>query len=107
TEAALGAYRDALAVLDTVRPFACGDERARLLALRADLLSACGDLGASQANGEALAATSDPATRMWVRTQLARAATYAGDLDTAEVALAGLELDGGDNDAALLLARRN
>ena len=107
TEAALGAYRDALATLDTVRSFASGADRARLLALRADLLSACGDLGAVDAYREALAATSDPATRVWVRTQLARAATYAGDLDTAELALAGLELDGGDNDAALLLARGN
>ena len=107
TEAALGAYRDALATLDTVRSFASGAQRARLLALRADLLSACGDLGAVEAYREALAATSDPVTRAWVRTQLARAATYAGDLDTAELALAGLELDGGDNDAALLLARGN
>ena len=107
TEAALGAYRDALATLDTVRSFASGAERARLLALRADLLSACGELGAVDAYREALAATSDPVTRVWVRTQLARAATYAGDLDTAELALAGLELDGGDNDAALLLARGN
>jgi DNA-binding SARP family transcriptional activator/tetratricopeptide (TPR) repeat protein len=107
TEAALGAYRDALATLDTVRAFASGAERARLLALRADLLSACGDLGAVLAYREALAATSDPGTRVWVRTQLARAATYAGDLDTAELALAGLELDGGENDAALLLARGN
>jgi DNA-binding SARP family transcriptional activator/RecA/RadA recombinase len=107
TEAALGAYRDALATLDTVRSSASGAERSRLLALRADLLSACGDLGAVDAYREALAATSDPVTRVWVRTQLARAATYAGDLDTAELALAGLELDGGDNDAALLLARGN
>ena len=107
TEAALGAYRDALATLDTVRSFAFGAERVRLLALRADLLSACGDLGAIDAYREALAATSDPVTRVWVRTQLARAATYAGDLDTAELALAGLELDGSDNDAALLLARGN
>jgi tetratricopeptide (TPR) repeat protein len=107
TEAALGAYRDALATLDTVRAFASGAERTRLLAMRADLLSACGELGAVDAYREALAATSDPVTRVWIRTQLARAATYAGDLDTAELALAGLELDGGDNDAALLLARGN
>jgi DNA-binding SARP family transcriptional activator len=107
TEAALGAYRDALATLDTVRSSASGEERARLLALRADLLNACGDLGTVDAYREALAATAEPAMRVWIRTQLARAATYAGDLDTAELALAGLELDDGDNDAALLLARGN
>jgi DNA-binding SARP family transcriptional activator/tetratricopeptide (TPR) repeat protein len=81
--------------------------RAILLALRADLLNACGDLGAVEAYREALASTSDPGTRVRIRTQLARAATYAGDLDTARLAIAGLELDGGDNDAALLLARGN
>ena len=54
---------------------------------------------------DALAVTSEPATRVWLRTQLARALTYAGDIETAELVLAGLELDGGGNDAALLLAR--
>jgi tetratricopeptide (TPR) repeat protein len=107
TEAALGAYRDALTTLEEVRPHAAGADHARLLALRADLLNACGDLGAVEAYREALASTSDPGTRVRIRTQLARAATYAGDLDTARLAIAGLELDGGDNDAALLLARGN
>jgi tetratricopeptide (TPR) repeat protein len=40
-------------------------------------------------------------------TRLARAATSAGDLDTAELALAEVELDGSDNDPDLLLARGN
>jgi DNA-binding SARP family transcriptional activator len=105
TEAALGAYRDALATLDTVRSAATGPEIARLLALRADLLSACADLGAIPAYREAVEAESDPVARQRLRTRLARAATIAGDLDTAELALTGLELDGSDNDAALLLAR--
>ncbi|HEY7273625.1 MAG TPA: AAA family ATPase [Actinoplanes sp.] len=105
TEAALGAYRDALATLETVRAAASGPDVARLLALRADLLSACADLRAIPAYREALQAESEPAAQKRLRTRLARAATIAGDLDTAELALTGLELDGTDNDAALLLAR--
>jgi DNA-binding SARP family transcriptional activator len=105
TEAALGAYRDALATLDTVRAAATGPDVARLLALRADLLSACADLNAIPAYREALRAESDPAGQTRLRIRLARAATMAGDLDTAELALTGLDLDGSDNDAPLLLAR--
>ena len=105
TEAALGAYRDALATLETVRAAATGPDVARLLALRADVLSACADLRAIPAYREALQAESDPAGQKRLRTRLARAATIAGDLDTAELALTGLDLDGTDNDAALLLAR--
>ena len=105
TQAALGAYRDALATLETVRAAASGPDVARLLGLRADLLSACADLGAITAYREALRAEPDPAAQARLRTRLARAATIAGDLETAQLALAGLELDGTDNDAALLLAR--
>jgi tetratricopeptide repeat protein len=105
TEAALGAYRDALATLETVRAAASGPDVVRLLALRADLLSACADLRAIPAYREALQAESDPVAQKRLRTRLARAATIAGDLDTAELALTGLELDGTDNDAALLLAQ--
>jgi tetratricopeptide (TPR) repeat protein len=105
TQAALGAYRDALATLDTVRGAVSGADLGRLLALRADLLSACADLGALTAYGEALKVESEPAARARLRTRLARAATIAGDLDTAQLALTGLDVDGGDNDAALLLAR--
>jgi DNA-binding SARP family transcriptional activator len=107
TEAALGAYRDALATLETVRGAASGADLARLLGLRADLLSAGADLGALNAYREALRVESDPAARARLRTRLARAATIAGDLETAKLALAGLDLDGTDNDAALLLARGN
>jgi len=107
TEAALGAYRDALATLQTVRTAASGADLARLLALRADLFSACADLGALNAYREALEVETDPAARTRLRTRLARAATVAGDLETAQLALAGLDLDGSDNDAALLLARGN
>jgi tetratricopeptide (TPR) repeat protein len=107
TQAALGAYRDALATLDTVRSAATGADQVRLLALRADLLSACADLGALAAYREALAVESDPVARTRLRTRLGRAATIVGDLETAQLALTGLDLDGSDNDAELLLARGN
>ena len=54
TEASLGAYRDALALLEAVRPDAVGADRARLLVLRADLLMAMGDPAAVSAYREAL-----------------------------------------------------
>ena len=54
TEASLGAYRDALALLEAVRPDAVGEDRARLLVLRADLLMAMGDPAAVSAYREAL-----------------------------------------------------
>jgi DNA-binding SARP family transcriptional activator len=107
TEAALGAYRDALATLQMVRTAASGADLTRLLALRADLFSACADLGALNAYREALEVETDPTARTRLRTRLARAATVAGDLETAQLALDGLDLDGSDNDAALLLARGN
>jgi DNA-binding SARP family transcriptional activator len=106
TAAALGAYRDALDLVESVRPHASGADRARLLALRADLLVAVGDPGAVAAYREALG----PATgndRRLLRARLARAATLAGDLDTALDVLSGLEPDGGPADAAILLARGN
>jgi hypothetical protein len=107
TQAALGAYRDALATLENISAAASGADLARLLALRADLLTACADLGAVDAYRDALRVVSDSAARKPLLTRLARAAVSAGDLDTAELALAGLELDGSDNDAALLLMRGN
>ena len=57
TGAALGAYRDALDLVDAVRAHATGDDRARLLVLRADLLMAIGDPAAIAAYREALEAT--------------------------------------------------
>ncbi|MCV2491282.1 AAA family ATPase [Geodermatophilus sp. YIM 151500] len=105
TEAALGAYRDALAMLETVRGSATGEDRADLLALRADLLAACGDLGALDAYREALSATDEPVARNRLRTRLARTATQRGDLETATIALDGLALDGSANDGDLLMVR--
>jgi tetratricopeptide (TPR) repeat protein len=105
TDAALGAYRDALALIDTVRHDVRDPERGPLLALRADMLMATGDSGAVLAYREALAATDEAADRRRLLPRLARAATFAGDYATAAEALDGLEPDGSADDAAILLAR--
>ena len=107
TEAAIGAYRDALSLIDAVRQDVRDPERGPLLALRADMLMATGDAGAVGAYREALSATDDPAEHRSLRPRLARAATFAGDYATAAEALEGLEPDGSPDDAALLLARGN
>ena len=107
TEAAIGAYRDALDLVDSVLGHALATERARLLALRADLLMAVGDGGAQAAYSAALAAI--PAgelqdTSRLLRARLSRAAVLTGDLETAAAAIDGLETDGGPADSAVLLA---
>ena len=107
TEAAIGAYRDALSLIDAVRSDAQDPERGPMLALRADMLMATGDAGAVGAYREALSATDDPAEQRRLLPRLARAATFAGDYTTAAEALQGLEPDGTADDAALLLARGN
>jgi DNA-binding SARP family transcriptional activator len=107
TEAAIGAYRDALSLIDAVRADAQDPERGPMLALRADMLMATGDAGAVGAYREALSATDDPAEQRRLLPRLARAATFAGDYITAAEALDGLEPDGTADDAALLLARGN
>ena len=107
TEAAIGAYRDALSLIDAVRQDVRDPERGPLLALRADMLMATGDAGAVSAYREALSATDDPAEHRRLLPRLARAATFAGDYATAAEALEGLEPDGSADDAALLLARGN
>jgi DNA-binding SARP family transcriptional activator/tetratricopeptide (TPR) repeat protein len=104
TEAAIGAYRDALALVDAVRPNATGSSRARLLVLRADLLMALGDPSAVSAYREALEQAEPPARRRLLA-RLARAAVMSGDLDTAEASLEGIEPDGGPDDGEILLAQ--
>ena len=52
TESAVGAYRDALALVDAIRPHAAGPCRTRTLSLRADLLTAIGDPMAGPATGK-------------------------------------------------------
>lgn len=102
TDAAVGAYRDALAVLDGARPHAVGPDRAAALALRADLLNAIGDPTATAAYREAIEAAAPDAVRP-LRVRLARCAVMAGDLETTAAALGGL--DGGADDADILLTR--
>jgi tetratricopeptide (TPR) repeat protein len=104
TDAAIGAYRDALALVDAVRPHAVGAHRARALSLRGDLLNAMGDPMAMTAYREALEGA-DAGSAVRLRARLARTAVMAGDLQTAAAALEGLETDGGENDADILLAR--
>lgn len=104
TDAALGAYRDALVLIDAIRPHATGADRARALALRGDLLNAIGDPVAASAYREALDGA-EPADVPRLRARLARTAVMSGDLDTAAAALDGLEPDGGEHDAEILLAR--
>ena len=106
TAGALGAYRDGLSLLDAVVDHASGGDRAHLLARRGDLLMALADPSAVDAYRAALSITSGTEHRL-VRARLARAATYQGDFETAEVALANLGLEGDAADASLLLARGN
>jgi DNA-binding SARP family transcriptional activator len=104
TDAAIGAYRDALALVDAVRPHATGTSRTTALSLRGDLLNALGDPMAAAAYREALDGADDESARR-LRVRLARTALMAGDLETAAAALDGLETDGGAEDAEILLTK--
>ena len=63
------------------------------------------DAGDVDAYREALSVVIDPAARSRLRARLARAATIAGDLETAAIALDGLATNGSPDDAGLLLAK--
>ena len=104
TQAAVGAYRDALALVGSVRRVAAGADRSRALALRADLLAAMGDAAAASAYREAIEAAA-PERRRLLRARLARMAAYGGDLETARELLVDLEPDGGPADPTIMLAR--
>jgi DNA-binding SARP family transcriptional activator/tetratricopeptide (TPR) repeat protein len=106
TAGALGAYRDALVLVDAVREYASGEDLARLLARRGDLLMAMGDPDAVSAYREAVPVTSGVSRRL-VRARLARAACFTGDFETARSALEGLESEGDAADGPILLARGN
>ena len=105
-EAAIGAYRDALALIERVHGGALGEERQRLLRVRADLLYAIGDLRAVAAYRESLEQAS-PAEARLLRARLSRAAYSAGDIETAAAALVGLEATDRPEDAEILLAQAN
>ena len=104
TAGALGAYRDALALVDAVVDHAALELRGGLLARRGDLLMSLGDPGALTAYQQALPHTTGT-TRRLVRARLARVACISGDLDTARAALGGLDPDGDRADPAIMLAR--
>jgi len=106
TAGALGAFRDALALVDGVREHAGPEHLPVLLARRGDLLMALGDPGAVEAYTEAARVTTGTLHRL-VRARLARAAAVVGDLATARSALAGLDLQDDEADASLLLAQGN
>lgn len=102
-QATVGAFRDALSLVDSIRPEVRGEDLARTLALRADLLAAVGDPGALPAYREAIAAAGDRAARE-LRARMAHLAMVTGDLDAASAALTGLAPDGGPEDAWILFA---
>jgi DNA-binding SARP family transcriptional activator/tetratricopeptide (TPR) repeat protein len=106
TAGALGAYRDALALVDGVLEHAPADAAGHLLARRGDLLMALGDPSAVAAYQRALPRTTGTQHRL-VRAELARAAAFANDLDTAAAALRGLELEGDAADGPILVAQGN
>jgi DNA-binding SARP family transcriptional activator len=105
-EAAVGAYRDALALVDAVKNHAGPADHRRLMAMRANLLSALGDRGTIDAYRAALAVAEESEQRL-LRARMAQAAVMEGDLETAREVLEGVEPDGGQEDVAILLARGN
>ncbi len=103
-EAAIGAYRDAFELVERVQAHVEGPLRARALALRADLLFALGDPSALVAYRHAIELADGDGGRL-LRARLARAAMFAGDMDTAAAALENVEPNGGPADGDILLAR--
>jgi DNA-binding SARP family transcriptional activator len=105
-EAAVGAYRDALDLLDAAGDPPPVEVVTPMHLLRAEMLTRLGDPRAIDAYRVALhTATGDLARQ--ARIGLACAAGAAGDVDTAEAALEGLLPEGGPVDGQLLLARAN
>ena len=105
TAAAVGAYRDALEMIEPIRAHVRSEDRGRLLALRADLLLAVGDPAAIGAYRDALDGA-PAAVQPQLRARLSRAAIMAGDVATATAALDGVEVQG-EHDAEILLAKAN
>lgn len=101
---AVGAYPDALELVERVIGHAPAPERAHLLARRADLLFAMGHPDAAEAFRAALPVTTGTENRL-VRARLARALAFTGDLDSAEAALGDQAAEGDAADAPTLLAR--
>jgi DNA-binding SARP family transcriptional activator len=106
TEAAIGAYSDALALVDAVRDQARAKDHARLLALRANVMAARGDRATVDAYRAALAVAAEE-DKPLLRARMGQAAVTEGDLATAAAILDGLEPTGGPADVAILLAKGN
>ena len=104
TAGALGAYRDALTMIDAVLEHAEPGDRPRLLARRGDLLNALGDPSAVAAYQDAVAVTTGTEHRL-VRARLARAAVFAGEPEVARESLEGLDVEGDAADGPILAAR--
>jgi DNA-binding SARP family transcriptional activator len=105
TEAALGAYRDALALVDAARPHANHHDMAALSALRGDLLFALGDPAALSAYRDAYELTQPADAKRLVQAKLARVALFSGDLELAGATLRGLELNGDMADSTIIVAK--
>lgn len=88
--AAMQAYPEVLRWTGAVLDGATGDDRRRLLTLRAGALADTGDPTAVQVYREALAAGPPADEAVLLRAGLARAAVLGGDLRTAEEALAAI-----------------
>ena len=102
--AAVQLHRDVLRWTAMARDHVGAADAPELLRLRADALAAVGDPAAVAAYRAAIAVTPPGETRR-LRVRLARAALVVGDRASAEDALAGVEPDGGPDDAAVLYAR--
>jgi DNA-binding winged helix-turn-helix (wHTH) protein/tetratricopeptide (TPR) repeat protein len=102
--AAVQLHREVLRWTGLARDHVGATDAPELLCLRADALAAVGDPAAVAAYRAAIAVTPAAETRR-LRVRLARAALVVGDRASAEEALAGVEPDGGPDDAAVLYSR--
>jgi tetratricopeptide (TPR) repeat protein len=102
--AAVQLHREVLRWTGLARDHVAGADAPELLRLRADALAAVGDPAAVAAYRAAIAVTPAAETRR-LRVRQARAALVVGDRASAEEALAGVEPDGGPDDAAVLYSR--
>lgn len=106
TLGALGAYPDALDLVDAVLEHTSGAERGTLLARRGDLLMAMGRPEAAAAYRAAIPLVGGLEERL-ARARLSRSACFQGDYETAAAAIDGLELLGDAADGPILVARGN
>jgi DNA-binding SARP family transcriptional activator len=115
-EATIGAYRDALALVESVGDRASTEQLVRIAALRGDLLFALGDPAAVAAYRDALNLMAPAGSssedrpdheRRLLRAKLGRAALYSGDVALAGTALRDLDLRDDAADSTIMLAQAN